>query len=337
MISFSLLAPFVALIAALCGVWVSFSIFHSKRLKKKLVCPLRANCDKVVHSIHATSFGIPNDVLGILYYLFVAVLYAGKISFPEFFGVPVVSYVLLAVTLIGVLMSIYFIALQAIVIRAWCTLCLASAFLSTTLGIMLFFTVSPETLLLIGYHKKWWLIIHGLGFILGVGGATFSDIFFFRFLKDHQISEEEKRTFDTLTNVIWVGLAILVLSGLMLFLPEQARLGVSPKFLLKVVVVGVIAVNGLALNMFVSPRLRQLSFDGAKPARHLRRLAFALGGISIVSWYIAFLLGSLRHIGRFSFHEGVLGYALIIVGVVVGSQIFERLVVRGYHALEPER
>ena len=208
-----------------------------------------------------------------------------------------------------------------------------SAIASSALGVLLFWNIDSSVFSLVGEHRLWWLIAHGLGFIIGVGGATFSDIFFFQFLKDHKISDEEKNTFDTLSGVIWIGLAILVISGLMLFLPEQARLGASPKFLLKVVVVSVIAVNGLALNLFVAPRLRQLSFEGTKPARAFRRLAFALGGISIVSWYMAFILGSLRHIGPHSFPEGVVGYVCILTAVVIGSQLFERFMVRGYHSI----
>lgn len=322
-----------ALAFALSGLWVSVRIYQEKRKKKKLMCPLRANCDKVVHSTFGNTFGVPNDILGILYYTFVSILYAGKVAFPQVFGGVVVSYALLVLTIVGVLFSIYFVALQALVIRAWCSLCLVSAFASTALGVSLFWNIDWAVISFVGSHKIWWTIIHGIGFVLGVGGATFSDIFFFRFLKDHQISEEEKGTFDTLSAIIWVGLALLVLSGLMLYLPEQVRLNVSPKFLLKVVVVGVIVLNGLALNLFVSPRMRQLSFDGAKPARAFRRLAFALGGVSIVSWYTAFLLGSLRHIGTYSFEMGLFGYGGILLVVVIGSQVFERIVVSGYHAI----
>ena len=156
---------------------------------------------------------------------------------------------------------------------------------------------------------------------------------FFKFMKDHQISEDEKDTLDTITRVIWFGLSIIMVSGLMLFLPEHARLGDSPKFLLKMVVVSIVTLNGVALNLLVAPRMRQLSFEGTKPARHFRRLAFALGGISIVSWYIAFILGSVRSLGVYSFSHGIFGYGAIILAVLIGSQIFERMVVAKYHAL----
>lgn len=328
-----MLTSLVAILASLAGLWASLRIFNEKKKKKKLVCPLRANCDKVVHSTHSATFGIPNEMLGMLYYCLIGMAHAALLSLPHLVDGAPVRYAMLLASLVGVVLSIYFLALQAIVIRAWCSLCLVSAAASVVLGLSLFSLVNADTVAAIGEHRTLWIIVHSIGFILGVGAASITDIFFFRFLKDHQVSEEEKGTLEALTGVIWAGLAVLVISGLMLFLPEQARLADSPKFLLKTVVVGAIVMNGLALNLFVSPRMRQLSFEGTKPARRFRRLAFALGGISIVSWYAAFVLGSLRHLGSYSFAEGLVGYGALLLVVGIASQLFERLAVRGYHAI----
>ena len=87
--------------------------------------------------------------------------------------------------------------------------------------------------------------------------------------------------------------------------------------------VGVIVLNGFLLNMFVAPYIRRLSFEGTAPAKKFRRLAFALGGISFTSWYVAFFLGSLQKI-NIDFKTAVLGYGILLVGVIIGSQIAER-------------
>lgn len=323
----------IALGASLTGMWAAVTIFQKKKKKVVMVCPLRADCDKVVHSTYSKMFGIPVELLGILYYVVIGAFYSLVILWPNVFATSALKYVMMLMTLFGVILSFYFIALQAIVIKSWCSFCLLSALSSMTLALCLIGIVDGQLLDMIGSHRTWWVIIHSAGFMIGVGAATISDIFFFKFLKSHLIDEQEKENLETLSSVIWIGLAILIISGLMLFLPEQARLGESPKFLLKTVVVGVIILNGLALNMFVSPKMRQLSFEETKPARHFRRLAFALGGISIVSWYTAFILGSLRHIGGYSFYQGVLGYIIILVGVVVSSQIFERVMVKKYKVI----
>ncbi len=333
MTTFSFFTPYIAIVASLLGLLAAITIFIEKRKKKKMICPLQANCDKVVHSTHSTTFGISNELLGILYYLVIGSLYALILAWPEFFATAGIHYLMLLMTFVGVILSVYFVILQAFVIRAWCSWCMLSAVACFALGACLFGLIDAATLELIASHRTLWIIIHSFGFILGVGGATITDVFFFKFMKNHQIAVDEKSTMDTLSGVILAGLAVAVLSGFMLFLPEQARLAVSAKFLVKVVVVGVVIINGIALNLLVAPRMHRLSFEGTKPARSFRRLAFALGGISIVSWYTAFILGSLRHLGEYSFVHGLIGYAAILIAVVVGSQIFERIAVRHYHAL----
>jgi hypothetical protein len=235
---------------------------------------------------------------------------------------PLIHFVLFMSVLLGSLFSLYLIALQAFVIRAWCFWCLLSTFAHVFLVVTLFLLPQESLFEILGAQRTFWIIVHNIGFILGVGAATLTDVFFFRFLKDNQISDKEKETMDTLTNVIWVGLGVLIMTGLALYLPDSARLGTSSKFLLKTVVVGVVTLNGLFLTLFVSPKLRLLTLEGQTHERAFRKLAFALGGISLFSWYSAFFLGSFRSISL-SFTQGLLGYFGALVGVIVISQIVE--------------
>jgi uncharacterized membrane protein len=314
---------YLAFGACLLGLIASVYILRKKSAKKKLVCPLRADCEKVIHSTHSTTLGISNEVLGIGYYLIVAALYASTLMAPSILPPGLAQYLLIILSICGGLFSLYLVALQALVIRAWCSWCMLSALATAVLVFCSFHIPLASIAAFLDQHRDIWLLVHGIGFILGLGSATITDVLFFRFLKDHQISGEEQDSFEAITRIIWVGLAILVLSGIMLYLSDVGRLSVSPKFLIKLVVVGVIIVNGLLLNLIVSPRLRQLSFDGTLPARHFRRLAFALGGISIVSWYSAFILGSARGI-PLSFVEGLAVYGILLIGTIIGSQVFER-------------
>ncbi len=317
---------YLGLLASVIGLGISSYIYRKKRKKHPLMCPRASACDNVVNSTFATTAGIPNELLGLTYYVIVGSLYSIALSFPALVTAPFQFFLTLA-TICGALFSLYLIALQAFVIRAWCMWCLGSAVANVMLVIALWGFPTSELFALIASHRLWWIIIHNIGFILGLGGATITDVLFFRFLKDHVVTEEEKGTMDTLSNIIWIGLGILIVSGIMLYLPEQARLDVSPKFLLKVIVVSVITINGLLLNMFVAPRLRQLSFENTPPARHFRKLAFALGGISLSSWYTAFFLGSLRTI-KVPFHTGLVVYIGILGAVIIGSQIFEAVMMR---------
>jgi hypothetical protein len=158
--------------------------------------------------------------------------------------------------------------------------------------------------------------------VIGLGAVTMTDVFFFRFLKDNKITFEEKGNLDTLTRVIWAGLAVLFVSGIFLVLGDSARLLSSDKFLLKVVVIGVVALNGLVLNFYLSPRLHYMTLEGQTHERTLRRVAFALGGVSIFSWYSAFFLGSFRSI-PVALGQGIFLYMLALLCVVGISQTIE--------------
>lgn len=320
----------IPILISVLGIIVSFYIFLKKRRHQKLACPREHPCDLVLHSHFSKTFGIPNEFLGMLYFLAILVL----IFLPLFGFSPVWDlYLLFFLMVFGGLFSIYLIGLQAFVIRSWCAWCLGIAFINFALILSLSKIPTEVFSHLLASQKIWWVIVHNIGFILGVGSATIADVMFFRSIKDGQVSLEEKGTMDTLSNIIWIALGVLVLSGFALFLPEKVRLLASSKFLLKVVVVSVIIFNGFLLNMFVAPYMRRLSFEGTVPAKRFRRLAFALGGISFSSWYLAFFLGSLRKI-HLSFSTAILGYVALIVFVIIGSQIMERHLVKKHKALD---
>lgn len=177
-------------------------------------------------------------------------------------------------------------------------------------------------------NKELILIFHVAGMAVGLGSATVVDTLFFKFLKDFKISKIESSVLETLSVIIWVALGIVVLSGAALYLPQTEVLNSSPKFLAKMIIVGIILVNGSLLNFYISPKLRRISF-GKKhhhhkgELHHLRRLAFSLGPISIISWYSAFVLGMLREVSLpLLTLLGIYG-ALLLLGMLFG-QLIER-------------
>lgn len=181
----------------------------------------------------------------------------------------------------------------------------------------------------LGSARPFILIGHLIGLAMGVGGATVSDFLFFRFLKDLKISHAEAGVLNLVSKVIWVGLILLIISGIGLYLPEAERLNQSSKFLTKMIVVAVVLVNGIALNLIVAPKLKKISFEKKHEhvpgeLRRLRRIAFALGAVSFVSWYSALLLGALRGL-PYSFPTVLAAYLAVLFAGIVGSQIAETL------------
>jgi len=313
---------FLPLLASILGLGISLYIFQKKFTKTKLICPRESSCDHLVHSVYSNTFGIPNEILGIIYYILQIIFWILFIYLPN--SLNQISYFLLVIaTTLAVLFSIYLVAIQAFIIRSWCLWCLGTALINISLVASLILFHFPGLINLLGEQKVWWVIIHNIGFILGVGSATITDIFFFRFLKDDKIDAKEKNVMDTLTDTIWIGLAVLIVSGVMLYLPNQEVLNTSSKFSAKILVVTVIILNGLTLNMFVGPKIRKLSFRQDLVPTRFRKFAFALGAISITSWYSAFILGSFRTMD-FSFHQIISTYAILLILAIISSQIFQR-------------
>lgn len=317
----------ILIFAAFCGFFLAFYIRHKKQTHNKIACPLNSDCDAVVYSEYSKFFGIPLEIIGLLYYGIVILSHALFIVIPVF-AVPVVVFSVLILTITAFLFSLYLTFIQVFTIRQWCVWCLISAALcavifATALGASEFNFVS----LLIKYHN-FITIIHVLGVTLGLGGATITDILFFKFLKDFRISKQESSVMHTLSQIIWFALAILILTGIGLYLPEAERFNQSTKFLVKMIVVSVIIVNGAFLNLLVAPKLVKISFNkeyerGDRKLHRIRKIAFALGAISIVSWYSAFILGMFRK-SSLNFSSLLLTYILLLGVVIITSQFVER-------------
>ena len=165
---------------------------------------------------------------------------------------------------------------------------------------------------------------HLFGVVLGFGGALIGDTLFFKFLRDLRIEEKEVGVLKIMSKIVWVGLFIIVLSGVFLFLSNIDRYSQSVKFLTKMIVVGIIVLNGLVLNLVVTPRLTSINFGESK-ASGIRSLAFACGAVSATSWWTAFILGLMGR-SPWPFHILFSIYLFILAGAILGSQVLEKLI-----------
>lgn len=321
----------IAIIAlGIAGLILCLKIYKKKKSLKPLVCMLGADCNTVLKSDFSKFFGIGLEIFGFLYYGVVGFAYLGLFLFPQL-QTPLIYFILVGMSMGAFLFSMYLIAIQAFVIRSWCSWCLISAGLSTLILILTFTNISLQGVDLIPILitiKHPLIIIHLIGFALGVGGATINDMMFFRFLKDYRISHEENAVLKILSQAIWFGLALSIISGFGLYLQNIEALNESSKFLLKVVVVGVITLNGVFLNLSIAPHLVKLSFKDSHTkttqATHLRKLAFVSGAVSFVSWYGAFFLGTVKSL-PFTFTELLAMYGAILFIAIFISLITEKI------------
>lgn len=167
-------------------------------------------------------------------------------------------------------------------------------------------------------------MLHVLAVIVGMGAAIVSDVFFNIFIRDRKIQQRESQTLYILSKIIWAGLFFIVLTGLLIFLSDPARYNTA-KFLAKMTIVGVIALNGILFWKIVHPALEKLDFHDQN-FRHkyvrMRKISFALGSISVISWLSAFILGSVRNI-PVSYPEAMGIYLGLCVFGIIASQALE--------------
>ena len=111
---------------ALFGFSLATFIHFKKKQPKPLVCPIGHSCDPVVHSDYSRFMHIPVEILGILYYLLVLLCYLLLAMYPTL-KTESLELALLSVSAIAFLFSAYLTAVQAFILKEWCSWCLFSA------------------------------------------------------------------------------------------------------------------------------------------------------------------------------------------------------------------
>lgn len=139
----SLIFPHIILILlGLSGFLLASHIHNKKVTKKKLICPRKSDCNSVINSDYSKIFGIPVEVLGMIYYAFVmgSNIILGFLKLALF--TLLYDYrpnILFYISLVAVVFSLYLIFIQAFKIKQWCLWCIGSAVISLLISIFSFF------------------------------------------------------------------------------------------------------------------------------------------------------------------------------------------------------
>ncbi len=178
-------------------------------------------------------------------------------------------------------------------------------------------------------YQIFFLTLHVLFVCIGLGGATISDLLFFKFLKDYKLSAKEVDVLHLLKSVILTSMVIIIVSGGLIYLSDPATYRTSSMFLLKMGISGVLLLNGIALHAFIGPRLIKFNLQSPHTiGRGWYRIAFTLGAISITSWYSVFLLAMLKRAIPWSTLSIALGYCIVLLSAISISLLIERRVAR---------
>jgi hypothetical protein len=178
------------------------------------------------------------------------------------------------------------------------------------------------------------LTLHVLSVVVGMGSATAADVLFGRYLRNWRISKREADTLHTLARVVLGATGALFLTGLTLVLRDVPGYLASPPFQLKMTMVSVLLINGFLLHHWVTGHFVDLSFRSQHSAswlrrrRPLRQIAFALGAVSVCSWYGAFFISMLkRDVLQLWNYPELLGCYLLILScsIIVSQYVVTRL------------
>lgn len=301
--------------AALGGVGVTTYIWYGKHFKDHLACPTGSDCNAVVNSKYSNFLGIHLEYLGALYYLTVFLTYLSFLLNPnlrETFLLPTI----LILTAFAFVFSLYLIFIQAAVLKKWCIWCLLSAALSTAIFVASLSSIGFATEFL-GNITGVFMMLRSLGFVVGLGGATAATFIFFRFLDDMKIDDKEAQILVSMSEMIWLGLALTLISMYAMFVGSPETLRESSSFIMQIISLSVVFVSGAVLNTLFAPFLSVFPFgnEGNKPMpslSSLRKSAVITGSITLSSWYFSFFAGYLS--ADFSITKIFLIY-IIIIGV----------------------
>lgn len=167
-------------------------------------------------------------------------------------------------------------------------------------------------------------IFHIFGAVLGAGGAFMSDAMFFSSIRDKRVSKTEMRFLRLGGRMVWIGLAVLFLSGPWLFFGNVDGYLASSKFLTKMTIVFVIVVNGIVFHRVHIPLLERHT-DKHLPTSHeiiknRHRLVIS-GAISVLSWTFTIVLGVLRSI-PYTYSQAMLFYVVVVLIVSFFVSLF---------------
>ena len=156
--------------------------------------------------------------------------------------------------------------------------------------------MDPLTLLIAG---------HLIGAVLGVGGATFVEIFLNKALRDGEIEPLEGSFLKTTYTVVRIGLIISLFTGIGLLLlyrfEDQSFKFYDPTLWAKFTIIGVIVVNALLLQA--------------------HKIPIWLGSpLSFVSWYAVLVAGVFLRGPAIPYFQVIFYY---LVALILGGLILE--------------
>jgi uncharacterized membrane protein YhdT len=310
------------LIIALTGCAFLSYIFYKRVKKEDKEPPYNPyKDDPILHIRNKLFFEIAVEKIFLGYFAFVALGYLIQIilgnRFPEF-DISVLYF-----SGITMFLGIYKMTMSVGVANKFSLWLLVSMLLSALIFVAVYSSFPVDLVPFLVQTSDYHLSVHMLGVAMGLGGTLVIDIMFSHFMKKYTISKRESVIMHLISQMIIFGLFLLILSGIALMIADFTRFNENPRFLMKMIVVLVVMINGGLLNLYLTPQMKKISLKEKDRGNYekLTRISFALGAVSIVSWLAAFLLAMLKDLFNLPFNYLLSGYLALVVFAILGSQM----------------
>ena len=316
--------------AAAGGFGVAYYIYYTKRHHKQLVCPIGSNCNAVINSKYATFLSVSLEYWGMFYYAAIFTAYIVLIFSPHLLSGLFLTGLIMFTTG-AFFFALYLLFAQAFLLRQWCIWCILSAALSIGIFVISLASVDFATAFLAEAHIVIGAV-HALGFVLGMGGVTTALFLFYRFLRDLDIDEKELQTLKGISELVWLGLALILVSQFASYVAYTEMLAQSGPFLAQTTALFVAAVSGAVLMIIIAPFLTAIPFNERKKYHHhsslesLRKPLFITGGVAFSSWYFAF---SMNYSPGYELTVLLLAYIAVLATAVATALFLEKSISRG--------
>lgn len=121
----------VILILSILGILITAYITIAHSLKKQVICPINSkSCNIVLDSKYSRTFGIKNEVIGLLYYI---------IILTTVLIIPSVNTILAAklISILAATYSLLLLAIQLRILKNYCSWCITTAIINILLVLSL--------------------------------------------------------------------------------------------------------------------------------------------------------------------------------------------------------
>lgn len=310
------------LIFALAGiVMLIYEFLKKKQEGNSYIRNNRKNNDPVVHIRDNLFFEVPVERILLLYFAVVFLTYLIELVLG--YRLPEVDLGILYLSGTAFFLCVYKIVMGIGVVRRFSPTIFFSLLFSVLIFVAVYSAMPDNLIPFLKSTRPFHLTIHFLGLAMGLGGTFVVDIMFSHFIKDHRISVGESLIMHLISQMILFGLFLLIVSGAPLLAVDFEGFMQRPRFVMKMIVVFVVLINGGALNLYVTPKMKRISLKGKGNGgfEWLTKVSFALGGISIVSWLSAFLLAMQKDLFNLPLSYLLSGYITLLVIAIAGSQV----------------